>query len=72
MNYPNPFTPFTTIYHSLSGNSQVDIFVYNIQGQRVKTLGDDTIPRLKCTSSLRTQQSNPKIIFHFKRGIDMK
>jgi len=29
-----------------------------------------TIPRLKCTSSLRAQQSNPeKIIFHFKRGI---
>ena len=29
-----------------------------------------TIPRLKCTSSLRAQRSNPeKIIFHFKRGI---
>jgi len=28
------------------------------------------ITRLKCTSSLRAQQSNPeKIIFHFKRGI---
>jgi len=41
-----------------------------IDKQKIGDLGAYTIPRLKCTSSLRAQQSNPeKIIFHFNRRI---
>lgn len=37
-NYPNPFNPVTTIGYSVSKNSKVGIFIYNVLGQLVKTL----------------------------------
>lgn len=37
-NYPNPFNPKTKIKYSLKVNSGVDICIYNIKGQKVKTL----------------------------------
>lgn len=36
--YPNPFNPETTIEFNLKENSQVNIRVYNLKGQLVKTL----------------------------------
>ena len=37
-NYPNPFNPTTTIYFSVTQNSDfVNLEVYNIKGQRVKS-----------------------------------
>ena len=40
-NYPNPFNPETTINFSLSVESLLRIDIYNIKGQRVKSLVDD-------------------------------
>jgi len=37
-NYPNPFNPSTTISFDLSADGNVVIDIFNIRGQKVKTL----------------------------------
>ncbi len=36
--YPNPFNPTTTISFSLPYDSQVVLSIYNIKGQKIKTI----------------------------------
>ncbi|GAB4368694.1 MAG: hypothetical protein Kow0042_09970 [Calditrichia bacterium] len=37
-NYPNPFNPVTRIHFSLASSEKVKLEIYNVLGQRVKTL----------------------------------
>lgn len=39
-NYPNPFNPETKISFSIPKDSKVELSIYNIKGQKVKTLAE--------------------------------
>ncbi|MCK5052174.1 MAG: T9SS type A sorting domain-containing protein [Candidatus Cloacimonetes bacterium] len=42
-NYPNPFNPTTTISFSIPEESKVELSIYNIKGQKIKSLLSDQI-----------------------------
>ena len=42
-NYPNPFNPTTKIKFSLKADSKVSLSIYNVRGQKVKTLINDNM-----------------------------
>jgi len=40
-NYPNPFNPSTTIKFSIHNDSKIKLMIYNIKGQKIKTLAEN-------------------------------
>lgn len=43
-NYPNPFNPTTAIGFSIANESHVNLEIFNVVGQKVITLVDNTLP----------------------------
>ena len=37
-NHPNPFNPSTTIEFSIQNNSKVELSIFNIKGQKIKSI----------------------------------
>ena len=44
-NHPNPFNPSTLINFSIPTDSNIELLIYNIKGQKVKTLTDNFFER---------------------------
>ena len=42
-NYPNPFNPLTTIQFSIAMHTKVKLEIFNVLGQKVRTLVDDKL-----------------------------
>lgn len=40
-NHPNPFNPSTTIEFSIQNDSEVELAIFNIKGQKIKTLANN-------------------------------
>jgi len=59
-NYPNPFNPSTTIEFSLQNNSKVDLSIFNIKGQKVKTLINNDLDKSKHSVIWNGVDSNNK------------
>ena len=57
-NYPNPFNPSTTIKYNLNDNSYVNVSIYNVAGELVKTLFNG--PQNKGKNSLIWNAKNNK------------
>jgi photosystem II stability/assembly factor-like uncharacterized protein len=43
-NYPNPFNPTTTISYSLLQEEMIDISIYNVKGEKIRTIIDEFTP----------------------------
>ena len=42
-NYPNPFNPSTSISFNLDEDSNVELFIYNVKGEKIKSIFNDHV-----------------------------
>ena len=51
-NYPNPFNPSTSISFALAEDSDVELIIYNIKGERIKSIFNDHIYEDQITTAI--------------------
>jgi len=61
-NYPNPFNPTTTISFSLPNEENIELTIYNIKGQKVKTLYSGLADEGEHTMIWEGKDSNDKLV----------
>ena len=61
-NYPNPFNPTTTISFNLPTRSKVRLELFNILGQQVRLLTDETLPAGRHDISFDGRNSNGQLL----------
>ena len=49
-NFPNPFNPSTSISFALEDGSDVKLIIYNVKGEKVKTIFNDRVNADEMTS----------------------
>jgi hypothetical protein len=60
--YPNPFNPATTIEFNLPEETEVSLNIYNIKGQKIRTLIDEQKPAGKHTSVWNGENNSRKLV----------
>ncbi len=61
-NHPNPFNPSTIIGFSLANDSKVNLEVFNIKGQRVRTLMNKPLPAMDYNIEWNGRDDNNKTV----------
>jgi hypothetical protein len=67
-NYPNPFNPSTIITYSIPKESIVNLKIYNILGQEVKTLVNDSRMPGKYTVNFNASNLSSGVYFYSLRA----
>jgi len=73
-NYPNPFNPETAIKYDVPQNGRVEVVVFNILGQRIRTLVNEIKPpgfyhiKWDGTSDLGLQMTSGVYFYRLKAG----
>jgi len=75
-NYPNPFNPTTTIEYSIQNDSKVNLTIYNIKGQKIKTLAQNEFTKgnhsIIWNGDDESGNSVSSGIYYYKLNIDGK
>ncbi len=74
-NYPNPFNPETTIYFSLAEDSSIELVIFNVKGQKVKTIAEGVYEKGKHAEAWNGEDENGKTmasgvyLYQLKAGV---
>ncbi|HGY57118.1 MAG TPA: T9SS type A sorting domain-containing protein [Caldithrix abyssi] len=63
-NYPNPFNPTTAISYRLSAVNDVELTVYNVLGQKIRTLVNEKQPAGKYTVKFNADHLSSGVYFY--------
>jgi len=76
INFPNPFNPTTTIKFSIKENSNIDLSIYNVKGQKVITLAKREFTKgshsLVWNGNDETDKSVSSGIYYYVLNVDSK
>ncbi|MEA2096519.1 MAG: T9SS type A sorting domain-containing protein [Candidatus Cloacimonadota bacterium] len=61
-NFPNPFNPSTTIKLDLAESGRIELVIYNVKGQKVKTLTNEFLEKGLHSIEWNGKDSNNKAI----------